>query len=238
MTEQQVFTPEQISHMLALQDELNSLIHPQWKEQGFDWSTAIIDECQELLGWLGWKWWKNNYQCGLTEQNKKQVQVEVIDILHFYLSKELVDFIKDTEDAIAGELTGGFNLIPQLEWDDGKALVETIKSLREYASQEHDWPLRWTEFGAVMFIVGLSPAQVYEIYLGKYTLNIFRQKHGYKDGTYKKHWLLPAISIEFQEDNWYLEKALADIKEAGHTVSIEEIDNRLEYWYGILEGGK
>lgn len=229
MTEQQVFTPEQISHMLSLQDELNSLIHPQWKEQGFEWNIAALAELVEIKEWLGWKWWKAGYNQGLVEGNKKQIQIEVIDILHFWLSWELSSELDQQPEELASYInhtgkfgTASLNLCVQ-------DMLENCVC-REYPT--------WVDMGSLIRAVGLSPSQVYEIYLGKYTLNIFRQKHGYKDGTYKKHWLLPAISIEFQEDNWYLEKALADIKEAGHTVSIEEIDNRLEYWYGILEGGK
>lgn len=227
------FTPEQISHMLALQDELNSLIHPEWKTQGFDWSTAIIDECQEILNWIGWKWWKGVYKCGITEDNKKQIQIEVIDILHFGLSKFMVD--EETTSLNIETMSRQFNL----GYEDGRedALEEVVKDIREYCANWNSF-FSWTAFGELVYLVDLSPSQVYETYIGKYTLNIFRQKHGYKTGEYKKHWLLPVFSIEFQEDNWYLEKAIAEIKEAGHTVSIEEIDNRLEYWYGILEGGK
>lgn len=86
MTGQIHFTVEQVEKLLAMQDQLNSYIHPEWKKQNFDWNFAIIDECREIKEHLGWKWWKEGYQQGLTEQNRKQVQLEVIDILHFVLS--------------------------------------------------------------------------------------------------------------------------------------------------------
>ena len=84
------FTPEQISHMLEMQDELNCLIHPEWKTQGFEWNIAALAELVEIKEWLGWKWWKKGYKQGLNESNIKQVQIEVIDILHFWLSEELL----------------------------------------------------------------------------------------------------------------------------------------------------
>ena len=81
------FSPEQIAKLLSMQDELNTYIHPEWKSQGFNWNLAIIDECMEIHGHLGWKWWKKDYQVGMTKENKKQIQLEVIDILHFALSQ-------------------------------------------------------------------------------------------------------------------------------------------------------
>src|SRR5690606_33861732 len=80
------FTLEEVQTLLAMQDELNTYVHPEWKKQNFDWSFAIIDEVREIREHLGWKWWKEGYQVGLTEANRKQVQLEVIDILHFVLS--------------------------------------------------------------------------------------------------------------------------------------------------------
>lgn len=226
------FTPEQISHMLALQDELNSIIHPEWKTQDFEWNIAALAELVEIKEWLGWKWWKNGYNQGFTDLNKSQIQIEVIDILHFWLSWELAVSLNDVESPDVKDITSFLN-------DDGRwkpSLNGCVYDMMKACIQS-DWPT-WVDMGRLINVVGLDAATVYETYLGKYTLNIFRQRHGYKTGEYKKHWLLPVISVQFQEDNWYLEKAIAEIKEVGHTVSIEEIDNRLEYWYGILEGGK
>lgn len=221
------FTPEQISHMLSLQDELNSLIHPEWKTQGFEWNIAALAELVEIKEWLGWKWWKKGYNQGFNESNKKQIQIEVIDILHFFLSWELVERGTEEIDYIADSLE-----YKAIHTD----LNKTVESLMICCIMD-SYPA-WVILGAMKNHVGLSSSEVYETYIGKYTLNIFRQAHGYKTGEYKKHWLLPAISIEFQEDNWYLERAIDEIKDAGHTVTVEEITNRLEYWYGILEGGK
>jgi hypothetical protein len=221
------FTTEQITHMLSLQDELNSVIHPEWKTQGFEWNIAALAELVEIKEWLGWKWWKAGYQQGLVESNKKQIQIEVIDILHFWLSWELVQHEEVGTAVIADYLNpkGHIGSVEVAVYDMMQACVFS------------DDP-SWIDLGHLIKAAGLDASTVYEIYLGKYTLNKFRQRHGYKTGEYHKHWLLPAISIEFQEDNWYLEKAIDEIKAVGHSVTIEEIDNRLEYWYGILEGGK
>ncbi len=36
--------------------------------------------------------------------------------------------------------------------------------------------------------VDMSFDQLYRGYVGKNVLNFFRQDHGYKDGSYRKHW--------------------------------------------------
>lgn len=230
MTNQEQFTPEQISHMLSLQDELNTIVHPQWKEQGFEWNIAALAELVEIKEWLGWKWWTEGYKQGLVESNKKQIQIEVIDILHFWLSWELTTDNPQTPDDIVYYL--GLYTRHKEQPDIDRIVADLL-----YVCIADKY-LSWVYFGYLVGAVGLTPEQVYETYLGKYTLNIFRQKHGYKTGEYKKHWLIPVMSLQFQEDNWFLEKAIEQIKEQGHSVSIERIENCLEYWYGIVEGGK
>lgn len=230
MTNQEQFTPEQISHMLSLQDELNTIVHPQWKEQGFEWNIAALAELVEIKEWLGWKWWTEGYKQGLVESNKKQIQIEVIDILHFWLSEELkwgevsIEYAAEIANRINRAFSFGGNL--------GNAIKAAMRSCIE------DQGVDWYDFGMLAKHSELTPEVIYETYIGKYTLNIFRQKHGYKTGEYKKHWLIPVMSLQFQEDNWFLEKAIEQIKEQGHSVSIERIENCLEYWYGIVEGGK
>ena len=38
----------QVQAMLALQDEINAHIHPDWRGQGYPWYRAIWVECAEL----------------------------------------------------------------------------------------------------------------------------------------------------------------------------------------------
>ncbi|HNE25939.1 MAG TPA: dUTP diphosphatase, partial [Pseudomonadales bacterium] len=73
----------QILTMLALQDSMNCKVHPQWREQGYEWHRAIWVECAELMDHYGWKWWKKQ------QPDFEQVQLELIDIFHFGLSSLL-----------------------------------------------------------------------------------------------------------------------------------------------------
>ena len=64
-----------------MQEEHNAQVHPQWKEQGYEYYRAIWVECAEMLDHFGWKWWKNQ------EPDIDQVKLELVDIWHFALSE-------------------------------------------------------------------------------------------------------------------------------------------------------
>jgi len=54
---------------------------------------------------------------------------------------------------------------------------------------------------------GLSFEQLFRSYVAKNVLNIFRQDHGYKDGSYRKLWA-------GREDNEHLMEVLASLTQA------------------------
>ena len=67
--------------MASMQEEHNAQVHPQWKDQGYEYYRAIWVECAEMLDHFGWKWWKNQ------EPDIDQVKLELVDIWHFALSE-------------------------------------------------------------------------------------------------------------------------------------------------------
>ena len=71
---------EIIEEMLNLQDSINSVINPNWRDAKNPWYRAIWTECAELMDHIGWKWWKKQ------EIDIEQAQIELIDIWHFGLS--------------------------------------------------------------------------------------------------------------------------------------------------------
>jgi hypothetical protein len=214
-----------------MQNHLNQLTclanfgHADWRSMEFNWGLAIVDEVMEIHGHLGWKWWKGSdkYQVGLTEENKKQVQLEVIDILHFGLSKSMQVDQKElgTVAFLEAEDT---NIVYMLKW-----VAIAAMELQDFS---------WMDFNSLCQLVELDATEIMEIYTGKYALNIFRQDHGYGEGTYLKEWLIPEISIKYQEDNWYLEQAIANCHEAGQPVTVKAITLYLENWFSKATGGK
>lgn len=227
MTGQIHFTVEQVEKLLAMQDTLNTYIHPEWKAQFFDWNFAIIDECREIKEHLGWKWWKENYQCGLTKANRKQVQLEVIDILHFILSAD----VQDGYNVVSA--TKELNSAYKAEQADFESHVEGL--LLSAAKGNPYLSERWA---TLAILTGLTTEQVIEIYTQKYVLNKFRQDHGYKDGSYCKEWevgFMPGLNTsrwDINEDNEVLAFIVSQMKAKDQDTCDEQaLYNELELLY-------
>jgi len=162
----------QIQVMLDLQDAMNTRVHSDWRQQGFEWYRAIWIECAELMDHYGWKWWKKQ------TPDIDQVKLEVIDIWHFGLSMLLVNNTSATmieeqlSSALKKEPAGDF--LESVELFAGDVLVSKAFSIENFAS--------------MLQASGMSFDALYIGYVGKNVLNFFRQDHGYKEGTYHKLW--------------------------------------------------
>lgn len=217
-TKQYDFTLAEVNKLFQMQDTLNSYIHPKWKTQGFNWGLAIVDECMEIHGHLGWKWWKKDYQIGLTEANRKQVQLEVIDILHFVISHDIdVDYASNLPNCIACFNSGDY---PQ-------DIEEAVTGLRrvESTGMYGEFLERWA---GLAHSVGLTKSQILETYTQKYALNKFRQDHGYKTGEYCKEWVVPAPDLPkghgtSGEDNEWLEAVVTKLRQGNHDTTDENL---------------
>lgn len=186
------FTLAQVQNLFAMQDTLNTYIHSEWKTQGFNWHDAIADEAQEILGHLGWKWWKKDYQCGITESNKQQLKLEVIDVLHFVISAAIQG--EKTVDQVAEFLNCDFDEI----LEPSAEVEHSARELRSYG----DAP--FTCFVNMAHSLDMTEAEILGTYAQKYVLNKFRQDNGYKTGTYEKHWEIPYNSSGQPENNYKL----------------------------------
>ena len=176
--------------MLALQDRMNQKVHPSWITQNYEWFRAIWIECGELIEHYGYKWWKKQ------TPDMEQVQLEVIDIWHFGLSDA---FTTDKNlDAIAAEIVGALH---NYEYR-GQGVREATEALAAYALNHKSFsPLL---FWDLLHAAELSFDELYRQYVGKNLLNIFRQDHGYKEGSYIKQW-------QGREDNEHLAELLKQL---------------------------
>lgn len=164
---------QQIEAMLELQNEMNIKVHPQWREQGYEWYRAIWIECAEMLDHYGWKWWKKQ------SPDIEQVKLELIDIWHFGLSALLSNNVaaNDIARAVQQQLAAGETLeVFALELE--KFVEKTL------ATKYFDI----SGFVRVMQTMDMDMDELYRGYVGKNVLNFFRQDHGYKQGTYQKTW--------------------------------------------------
>ena len=217
-------TEAQVAKLLKMQDELNTYIHPEWKTQGFDWYEAIVDECCELKGHLGWKWWKKDYKVGLTDNNRKQVQLEVIDILHFMLSGLIEN--QYTPEEIVTIFNG--SMVPT-----NYTLANAVDRMRFMACDGYYAAVQWAWAAQ---LTDLTEQEILETYTQKYVLNKFRQDHGYKDGSYVKEWLLPISehngAPEFKEDNEVLSHVVNQFTLGGRDTTDEQLlYNTLKFYY-------
>ena len=174
--------------MLAMQDRMNTRVHPHWISQEFAWYRALWIECAELVEHYGYKWWKKQ------SPDLEQVQLEVIDIWHFGLSALFAsgDSIDTMAANIAAEV-GDFQ--PQ-----GLGVREATEALALHSLQTRSFsPSRFWE---LLLASGLDFERLYSAYVGKNVLNFFRQDHGYQDGSYQKLW-------QGREDNEHLVEVLA-----------------------------
>ncbi len=176
--------------MLELQDAMNSKVHPQWRAQGNAWYRAIWVECAELLDHYGWKWWKAQ------QPDMEQVELELIDIWHFGMSIALE--AGGSYEHIAEDLAE--RLHQRAQQDDFR---EAIERFAETTLNTKGFDV--AGFAELLSLADVSFDTLFRSYVAKNVLNIFRQDHGYKEGTYSKLW-------NGREDNEHLMEIMASLE--------------------------
>lgn len=194
---------QQILEMLTLQDQINTQVNANWRDQNFEWYRAIWVESAELLDHHGWKWWKKQVP------DVVQVQLELVDIWHFALSMAMQE--GKSLDLIAEDMAEGLGN-STIENSDFANALETFVS--EVLGRQS---FNVTLFGQLLLLADMPFEKLYSMYVGKNVLNRFRQDHGYKEGTYRKLWA-------GKEDNEHLAEVLeaAKSKEFDQGVSISD----------------
>lgn len=172
--------------MLQMQNEMNTRVHPAWRDQNYEWYRAIWVECAELMDHYGWKWWKKQ------SPDRDQVVLELIDIWHFGLSSLLQR--EQDEEKIAASLEAA--MVADVPEQNFCRDVEVFAQ-QTLASKQFDPQL----FSRLLSHMDISLDSLYRSYVGKNVLNFFRQDRGYKDGSYQKLW-------GGREDNLHLVEVL------------------------------
>ena len=178
----------QLKVMLELQNAMNTRVHSEWREQGFEWYRAIWIESAELMDHYGWKWWKHQ------KPDVEQVKLELIDIFHFGLSILLVN--KTSIESIAEQVSDA------LKVDESVDFKNALEAFTAHTLNEKDFSV--SLFVRLLKGMEMTFEGLYSGYVGKNVLNFFRQDHGYQDGTYKKIW-------DGREDNEHLVELVAEL---------------------------
>ena len=206
---------EIIEEMLNLQDSINSVINPNWRDAKNPWYRAIWTECAELMDHIGWKWWKKQ------EIDIEQAQIELIDIWHFGLSDILQR--KITIDEISKELDkvslDGLIDIHNTTIDKDEVLKK-VEDFMAFTITHKKFDIQ--SFMNLSLMLSLDIVEIYKLYVAKNVLNSFREHNGYKSGEYIKIW-------NNREDNEHLYEILNKYYE-------DKIDIQLSsYLYTQLE---
>ena len=188
--------PDQAATMFELQAMMNSKVDPNWITARYPYLRAVAIEGAEAIEHHGWKWWK--------KQNKDlaQLQMELIDIWHFFLSEILLRNDGDQRQSAQFllELIRNSNSQRKILFD-GKEVdlitCDLISKLELLIATSISQRIEVKLFNLIMNDCELSWNELYAQYVGKNVLNIFRQDNGYKHGTYKKIW-------DNREDNEHL----------------------------------
>ena len=177
---------EMFRDMVESQDALNELtIGEKWRyklkngDKLMDWDKAIRIELAEYEDSFDWKWWKSG------QDNAANARMELIDVLHFAISRSLTDniktdFIKSLAKAYDGKFAGFSNV---------GDLYENSQNF-------------YHKLFGLFHKNGMGLISIYTLYMQKNLLNIFRQKNGYAEGTYDKVFTSYHNNITYEgEDN-------------------------------------
>lgn len=178
-----------LSAMAGMQEAHNQLVHPQWREQGYEFYRAIWVECAELLDHFGWKWWKHQ------DGDLAQVKLELVDIWHFGLSELMC------RDALSPNLAEVLDVQPAAA-TGGEALRQAVEALAAACLASRTFAVQ--KFADLMAALPLPFDELFRLYVGKNVLNRFRQDQGYKTGAYRKQW-------QGREDNEHLMELIEEL---------------------------
>ena len=197
--------------MADMQEQHNVLVHPQWREQGFEFYRAMWVECAEMLDHFGWKWWKQQ------TPDIDQVKLELVDIWHFALSELMRE--RAIDPAVAEQLA----TVSVDKATDPEGFRLAIETLAAACLSTRSIDL--SAFCAAMAALPMDYVELYALYIGKNMLNRFRQNNGYKSGEYRKLW-------QGREDNEHLIELLDELSDVPEQLP-ERLYAGLEARYAI-----
>ena len=209
--------PDQAATMLELQAIMNSKVDPNWLAAKYPYLRAVAIEGAEAIEHHGWKWWKKQ------EKDLAQLQMELIDIWHFFLSELLLRNDGDQKKALKSllNLFGDSENRQKFKFDEKEVELKNcdlVSKLELLIATSISQRIEIELFNLIMDDCELSWDELYTQYVGKNVLNIFRQEHGYKNGTYQKVW-------EGLEDNEHLVNILNNLDSKSSTFKTEIYDS-------------
>ena len=215
----------QSEQMFVLQKQLNDETNGEVWIKGFtkenrqiSWYRGIYMEVAEAIDSFNWKHWKN-----IDDQpDWDNIKVELVDIWHFIMSES----IRINDQAYANK-----HLELSAKGDfDSDALVSLLENMLKLSVTSSINPdinniRQITDlFFEIISHLGIDVEDLYKRYVVKNQLNTFRQKNGYKDGSYIKNW----GGVE--------ENVIAfEIMDKNPKISTEDLFNKLNHEYSNIK---
>lgn len=179
-----------------------------------NWNRCIYMEAIEAIDSFNWKHWKDIN----APDDWDNLWVELIDIWHFLMSEMMrLEYLETPTERPLKQ--------------DKKALIISLEQVTQSAveaslaqnNNSKNLAKMLDHFFDCLGFSGLTIEDLYTRYVIKNQLNIFRQNHGYKDGTYQKMW-------QGKEDN-----VIAFGLMKNQQLSPEELYQALEKSYSLVD---
>ena len=179
----------QIEQMFLLQKQLNDETNGEVWIKGYtkenreiSWYRGIYMEVAEAIDSFNWKHWKNIND----EPDWDNIRVELVDIWHFVMSESI-----RIEDQSYANKYLDMKAKDDYDIDALISLLEMMLKLSITSSIDKEVN-KIREITDIFFTIishlGIDVEDLYKRYVIKNQLNTFRQKNGYKDGSYIKNW--------------------------------------------------
>jgi hypothetical protein len=213
-----------IDNMFADQTRINDEVDPEWKAKLLDWKTAILVEVAEGIDSTSWKWWKKGKNDWLN------LAIEMIDAMFFINAKVLETNTQESAKIFFMNYMINDKNNPIVKPDLNQELAMKIKvelrdnflrilSLDHYLALIPIWFKVWN-------MMGHDTTHLFKLYKLKFVLNMFRQKYGYKEGTYIKIWhgiednkVAVELASEINFDENYEENLWKALEDKYNTIS-------------------
>ena len=189
-----------LDKIVLMQHDLNKIIgrdtinDPNKQQWEFEYAFAMYMECVELLDCVDWKWWSKTVKENPSRQfksllDRKNAKIEIIDIIHFFISlchinniktSVMCEYINQPVSYTPNEVnifTNTINLIDLV--DIGFIFNNRISSFHPKTLLKMYRLILW-----ICDDLGMSEDDIMDVYEKKWKVNIERQNKNY-DVRYK-----------------------------------------------------
>jgi dimeric dUTPase (all-alpha-NTP-PPase superfamily) len=226
---------KQVEAMLKLQVGFNDKLKPDWMTNPPNYCDAIWTEAAEAFDYTNWPWWKKQGQ----QINYDQIKMEVVDIWHFLMSDLMCHEANEELDHLKFIQVVYDDKLEQREEGYSLEIVKVQNSIRDmvrsavYPRSEERIILMLSAFTALMMSLEMDWDELYKLYVGKNTLNKFRQANGYKDDTTK--YINTWARIDGLQDNDHLTELLITVDASKPVDEFqEEVLEKLQHLFNSI----